>query len=76
MTNHPNRNRAPKTEVDGVRFKLSFDAAGDPRVLMQWQQDGAGRGYWAVAWSACHKDKPTGAKATALHQMASARGAY
>jgi hypothetical protein len=33
MVNHPNRNRALKTEVNGVRFKLSFDAAGNPYVL-------------------------------------------
>jgi hypothetical protein len=70
MPNHPNRNRALKTEVNGVRFKLSFDAAGNPYVLKQWQQDRTGRWHWASAWTACRKDKPTGAKAIALHQLA------
>jgi hypothetical protein len=69
MVNHPNRNRALKTEVNGVRFKLSFDAAGYPCVLNQWQQDDAGRWHWAIAWAAWHKDKLTGAKAIALHQL-------
>ena len=43
MANHPNRNRAPRTEVDGVRFKLSLDATGNPHMLKQWQQDRAGQ---------------------------------
>jgi hypothetical protein len=70
VANHPNRNRALKTEVEGVRFKLSSDAAGDPCVLNQWQRDSAGRWHWVIVWAAWHEDKPTGAVAIALHQMA------
>lgn len=70
MANHPNRNRAPRTEVDGVRFKLSRDATGNPRMLKQWQQDRAGQWHWAIVWTAEHEDKPTGAKAVALHRLA------
>ena len=46
MVNHPNRRRTLKTEVDGVLFKLSLDTAGNPHILKQWQQDGAG--LWAL----------------------------
>ena len=70
MVNHPNRGRALKTEVDGVWFRLSLDAAGNPHILKQWQQDGAGCWHWAIAWTACNSDKPTAAKAIALHQLA------
>jgi len=69
MTNHPNRNRAPKTEVDGVRFKLSFDTAGNPHMLKQWQRDHAGRWHWGIVWAAGYGGKPTGTAAIALHQM-------
>jgi hypothetical protein len=69
MTNHPNRNRALKTEVNGVRFKLSLDTAGNPYLLKQWEQDPAGRWRWAVVWAEWHPAKPRGARATALHQM-------
>ena len=72
MVNHPNRNRALKTEVDGVRFKLSLDAAGTPHLLKQWRQDYAGRWHWVNVWAA-HEDEPTGAMAIALHQMAGNR---
>ena len=70
MANHPNRNRALRTEVDGVRFKLSLDAAGNPHTLKQWQQNCTGLWRWAIVWLASRGDKPTGAKAIALHQLA------
>ena len=49
MTNHPNRNRALKTEINGVRFKLSFDTAGNPHMLKQWLQDRVGHWHWVGA---------------------------
>jgi hypothetical protein len=70
MVNHPHRNRAPRNEVDGVRFKLSFDATGNPHVLKQWQQDRAGHWHWGIAWAAGSGGKPSGALATALHLLA------
>jgi hypothetical protein len=69
MVNHPNRNRALKTEVDGVRFKLSLDATGNPHVLKQWQQNQAGHWHWAIVWDEWHRTKLQGAKAIALLQM-------
>jgi hypothetical protein len=70
MVNHPNRNRALKTEVDGVRFKLSRDAAGNPHMLKQWQQGRADQWHWAIVWAAGYEGKPTDAIAVALHQLA------
>jgi hypothetical protein len=72
MLNHPNRNRALRTEVDGVRSKLSRDAAGNPHALKQWQQDHAGQWHWAIVWAAGHAHQPTGAKAIALHRLCGA----
>jgi hypothetical protein len=70
MANHPNRSRALKTEVEGMRFKLSLDATGNPHTLKQWQQDRAGQWHWAIVWVAWREDKPTGARAIALRQIA------
>jgi hypothetical protein len=70
MVNHPNRNRARRTEVDGVRFKLSRDATGNPHMLKQWQQDPTGRWHWATVWAAWRQDSLTGAIAVAFYQLA------
>jgi hypothetical protein len=69
MVNHPNRNRALKTEVDGVRFKLSLDSAGNPFVLKQWKQNPAGGWHWVIVWAEWHHITLRGAEAVALHQM-------
>jgi hypothetical protein len=69
----PNRNRALKAEVEGVRFKLAVDTAGNPHTLKQRQQDRAGRWHWATVWAARRQDNPTGAIAVALHQLAGYR---
>jgi hypothetical protein len=70
MTNHPNRNRALRTELAGIRFKLALDTAGNPHTLKQWQQDCAGRWHWATIWAAWRQDSLTGAAAVAFHQLA------
>jgi hypothetical protein len=36
MNNHPSRKRPLRTEVNGVRFKLSFDTTGNPFLLKQF----------------------------------------
>jgi hypothetical protein len=69
MANHPNRNRALKAEVEGVRFKLAVDTAGNPHMLKRWQQDCAGRWHWATVWAAWRQDSLAGATAVALHQL-------
>ena len=64
--------KALKLDMDGRKYLLRLDAAGEPYLLKQQKHSAGGFGnrvYWGNVWAAWYKGRPTGPRARAIEAM-------